>query len=69
MAAMRTRLVLVAALLFLFIEGSAMAAAGMTAEMSSVERRQEVQSLLTRLNKTPLATIEVDIYWRHLSVS
>ena len=69
MAAMRTCLVaLVVALGFLFLERPATAAAETTAEMSA-ERRQEVQSLLRRLNKTPLATIEVEIYWRHPSIS
>ncbi|CAD6252406.1 unnamed protein product [Miscanthus lutarioriparius] len=58
MAAMRTCLVaLVVALGFLFLERPATAAAETTAEMSA-ERRQEVQSLLRRLNKTPLATIQ-----------
>ena len=69
MAATRTCLVaLVVSLGFLFLERPATAAAETTAGMPA-EWRQEVQSLLRRLNKTPLATIEVEIYWRHPSIS
>jgi hypothetical protein len=62
MAAIRTCLVaLVVALGFVFLESpTTAAAAAETAARMSAEQRQEVQSLLRRLNKTPLATIEVD---------
>jgi len=63
MAAMRTCLVaIVVALGFLFLEKPAVtAAASETTTGMSAEQRQEVESLLRRLNKTPLATIEVEI--------
>jgi hypothetical protein len=62
MAAIGTCLVaLVVALGFVFLESpTTAAAAAETAARMSAEQRQEVQSLLRRLNKTPLATIEVD---------
>jgi hypothetical protein len=59
MAATRAYLVaFVVALAFLFLEGAA------AAETSgrSVQQRQEVHSLLRRLNKPHLASFEVQIY-------
>jgi hypothetical protein len=62
MAAMRTCLVaIVVALGFLFLEKPTVTAAVSETTAPMSERQQEVESLLRRLNKTPLATIEVEI--------
>ena len=63
MAALPTCLVaLVVALGFLFVR---QCSAARTTAGVSVEQRQEVESLLRRLNKPPLATIEVDGFKRN----
>jgi hypothetical protein len=51
---------LVVALAFLHLEGPA-AAAPAPAPATAEQRRREVRSLLRRLNKPPLATIQVHI--------
>jgi len=53
---------LVVALAFLFLEGAAAAAVVAETSGTSVQWRQQVHSLLRRLNKPHLASFEVHIY-------